>query len=117
MAKAGGSHWLDWPASSCRITVCPIASKRGHVGVAMYSTQTGNSFVALEIRVAVASGTAWAGHFPVRTAGHVLLLCAVYPAAVLVERLGALDHVRGLHEPRPPSTRGRAPAAARTLLS
>lgn len=54
------------------------------------------SFFALEMTVAVASGTACAGHFSTLEPGPVLLLCAEDPAAVLLERLAALAHARSI---------------------
>lgn len=52
------------------------------------------SFLALDMTVAVASGTACAGYFSTLEPGPVLLLCAEDPTAVLLERLAALAHAR-----------------------
>lgn len=63
-------------------------------GILGGAPKTGKSFFALDLAVAVASGTACAGRFAVASAGRVLLLCAEDPAAVLVERLDALARGR-----------------------
>jgi hypothetical protein len=57
--------------------------------------KTGKSFFALELAVAVASGTPGAGRWPVATPGPVLLLAAEDPVAVVVQRLAALAASRG----------------------
>ena len=55
--------------------------------------KAGKSYFALELAVAVASGTAAAGRFAVPTPGPVLL-CAEDPPAVVVRRLAALAAAR-----------------------
>lgn len=54
------------------------------------------SYFALDLCVAVASGTPCAGRFAVAKAGPVLLLCAEDPPAVVSSRLTALAAGRGL---------------------
>jgi RecA-family ATPase len=54
------------------------------------------SYFALELCVAVASGTPCAGYFAVPAKGPVTLLCAEDPHAVVVARLRALVRARGL---------------------
>jgi AAA domain-containing protein/MarR family protein len=58
--------------------------------------KAGKSFLALDLCVAVASGTIGAGHFRVAAACPVTLLCAEDPSAVLAQRLAALARSRSL---------------------
>lgn len=53
------------------------------------------SFFALDLCVAVASGTSCAGRFRVLAPGPVVLLCAEDPNAVISSRLAALARARG----------------------
>lgn len=54
------------------------------------------SFFALDLCVAVASGTSCAGRFRVLSQGPVVLLCAEDPRAVVSSRLAALARARSL---------------------
>lgn len=56
--------------------------------------KAGKSFLALDLCVAVASGTTGAGHFRVEAPCPVTLLCAEDPSAVLAQRLAALARSR-----------------------
>lgn len=58
--------------------------------------KAGKSFLALDLCVAVASGTQAAGHFRVAVACPVILLCAEDPSPVLASRLAALVRSRFL---------------------
>jgi biotin operon repressor len=58
--------------------------------------KAGKSFLALDLCVAVASGTVGAGHFRVGTACPVTLLCAEDPNPVLAQRLTALARSRSV---------------------
>jgi RecA-family ATPase len=62
--------------------------------------KAGKSFLALDLCVAVASGTTGAGYFEVAAACPVTLLCAEDPSPVLAQRLAALarSRSRALHE-------------------
>lgn len=62
----------------------------GAAGILGGAPKSGKSFFALELAVAVASGTAAAGRFAVAAPGPVLLLAAEDPPAVVVQRLAAL---------------------------
>jgi hypothetical protein len=53
------------------------------------------SFFALDLCVAIASGTSCAGRFRVLAPGPVVLLCAEDPHAVISSRLTALSRTRG----------------------
>jgi len=66
----------------------------GGAGILGGAPKTGKSFFALELAVAVASGTPGAGHWAVGTPGPVLLLAAEDPLAVVVQRLAALAAAR-----------------------
>lgn len=66
----------------------------GAAGILGGAPKTGKSFFALELAVAVASGTAAAGHFAVPVSGPVLLCAAEDPPAVVVHRLAALAAAR-----------------------
>ena len=66
----------------------------GAAGILGGAPKTGKSFFALELAVAVASGTPAAGRFPVAAPGPVLLLAAEDPPAVVVQRLAALAAAR-----------------------
>ncbi len=66
----------------------------GAAGILGGAPKTGKSFFALELAIAVASGTPAAGRFPVATPGPVLLLAAEDPPAVVVQRLAALAAAR-----------------------
>jgi hypothetical protein len=56
--------------------------------------KAGKTFLALDLCVAVASGTTGAGHFRVEAARPVSLLCAEDPSPVLAARLAALARSR-----------------------
>jgi hypothetical protein len=62
--------------------------------------KSGKTYLALDLCVAVASGTVAAGHFRVLSARPVTLLCAEGPSPVLAARLAALARSRsvGLQE-------------------
>jgi hypothetical protein len=66
----------------------------GAAGMLGGAPKTGKSFLALELAVAVASGTPAVGRFPVTAPGPVLLLAAEDPPAVVVQRLAALATAR-----------------------
>jgi hypothetical protein len=66
----------------------------GGAGILGGAPKTGKSFFALELAVAVASGTPGAGHWAVTSPGPVLLLAAEDPLAVVVQRLAALAAAR-----------------------
>jgi len=53
------------------------------------------SFFALDLCVAIASGTSCAGAFRVLSPGPTVVLCAEDPHAVICERLAALSRARG----------------------
>jgi hypothetical protein len=65
-------------------------------GILGGAPKSGKSFLALELCVAIASGTPCAGHFPIRCPGPVTLLCVEDPQPVLVERLRALCRARNV---------------------
>lgn len=69
---------------------------RGGAGILGGAPKSCKTFFALDLCVAVASGTACAGHFNVLAPGPVTLLCAEDPHAVLVERLSGLARARDL---------------------
>lgn len=69
---------------------------RAGVGILGGAPKSCKSFFALDLCVAVASATPCAGHYAVDTPGHVTLLCAEDPHAVIASRLGALARARGL---------------------
>lgn len=58
--------------------------------------KSGKTFLALDLCVAVASGTVAAGHFHVLSARPVTLLCAEDPSPVLAARLAALARSRSV---------------------
>jgi len=58
--------------------------------------KSGKSFLALDLCVAVATGTLGAGFFRVAAAGPVMLFCAEDPSPVLASRLRALARSRSL---------------------
>lgn len=66
----------------------------GGAGILGAAPKTGKSFLALELAVAVASGTAAAGRFAVPMPGPVLLCAAEDPPPVVVRRLAALAAAR-----------------------
>lgn len=66
----------------------------GGAGILGGAPKTGKSFFALELAVAVASGTPGAGTWVVAIPGPVLLLAAEDPLAVVVQRLAALAAAR-----------------------
>jgi len=66
----------------------------GGAGLLAGAPKTTKSFFALELAVAVASGTAAAGRFAVPAPGPVLLCAAEDPPAVVVRRLAALAATR-----------------------
>ena len=57
--------------------------------------KTGKSFFALDLCVAIASGTSCAGRFSVLAPGPVVLLCAEDPPPVVSARLTSLARARG----------------------
>jgi hypothetical protein len=67
-----------------------------HSGAAILggAPKAGKSFLALDLCVAVASGTTGAGYFRVEAPRPVTLLCAEDPTAVLAQRLDALARSR-----------------------
>lgn len=68
----------------------------GGAGILGGPPKSGKSFFALDLCVAVASGTPCAGRYAVPIAGRVTLLCAEDPPAVVVARLTSLARSRGL---------------------
>jgi hypothetical protein len=66
----------------------------GAAGILGGAPKTGKSFFALELAIAVASGTPAAGRFAVAAPGPVLLCAAEDPPAVVVHRLAALAAAR-----------------------
>jgi hypothetical protein len=66
----------------------------GAAGILGGAPKTGKSFFALDLAVAVASGTLAAGRFAVPMPGPVLLCAAEDPPAVVVQRLAALAAAR-----------------------
>ncbi len=69
---------------------------RAGAGILGGAPKSCKSFFALDLCVAVASGTPCAGHFHIPEKGPVTLLCAEDPHAVVVSRLRALSCARGL---------------------
>jgi hypothetical protein len=65
-------------------------------GILGGAPKTGKSFFALDLCVAVASGTSCAGRFRAVAPGPVVLLCAEDPHALVYSRLHALARNRGL---------------------
>jgi RecA-family ATPase len=57
--------------------------------------KTGKSFFALDLCVAIASGTSCASRFSVRAPGPVVILCAEDPLPVITARLTSLARARG----------------------
>lgn len=68
----------------------------GGAGILGGAPKSCKSYFALDLCVAVASGTQCAGHFAVPKPGPVLLVCAEDPPAVVSARLGALARGRGV---------------------
>jgi hypothetical protein len=66
------------------------------VGIIGGEPKCGKSFLALELAVSVASGTACLGRFPVARAAHVLLFAAEDPPHVVRERLDGITTARAL---------------------
>jgi len=64
-------------------------------GILGGAPKTGKSFFALDLCVAIASGTSCAGTFRVLLPGPVVVLCAEDPHAVISSRLSALSRARG----------------------
>jgi AAA domain len=64
-------------------------------GILGGAPKSGKSFLALDLCVAIASGTSCAGRFRVLAPGPVVLLCAEDPHAVISSRLTALARARG----------------------
>jgi hypothetical protein len=64
-------------------------------GILGGAPKTGKSFFALDLCVAIASGTACADRFRVLAPGPVVVLCAEDPNAVVTARLTALSRARG----------------------
>lgn len=69
---------------------------KGGAGILGGAPKTGKSFFALDLAISVASATPCAGHFRVGSLAPVVLLSAEDPPAVVVDRLQALVHARGL---------------------
>ncbi len=69
---------------------------RSGVGILGGAPKSCKSFLALELCVAVASATPCAGHFVIPERGHVTLLCAEDPHAVIAARLESLVRGRGV---------------------
>jgi AAA domain len=65
-------------------------------GILGGAPKTGKSFFALDLCVAVASGTSCAGRFRAVAPGPVVLLCAEDPHALVSSRLHALARNRGV---------------------
>jgi biotin operon repressor len=65
-------------------------------GILGGAPKTGKSFLALDLCVAVASGTSCAGRFRATRQGPVVLLCAEDPPALVSARLHALARCRNL---------------------
>jgi hypothetical protein len=59
-------------------------------GILGGAPKSGKSFLALELCVSIASGTACMGQFPIQAPGPVTLLCVEDPPAVVLQRLQAL---------------------------
>ena len=79
---AGATEPLKWIAQGLF-----LESGAGILGGA---PKSGKSFLALELCVAIASGSPCVGQFPIHAAGPVTLLCAEDPQAVVLQRLQAL---------------------------
>jgi hypothetical protein len=100
MSKPNATPYQTLPAAQVADPNTPLAWLLadlvlvGGVGVVGAAPKTGKSFFALELAVAVASGTAALGRFAVPTAGTVLLCAAEDPPAVVVRRLAALAAAR-----------------------
>ena len=60
-------------------------------GILGGAPKSGKSFLALELCVSIASGTACMGQFPIQAPGPVTLLCVEDPPAVVLQRLQALS--------------------------
>lgn len=80
---AGATAPLKWIAQGLF-----LESGAGILGGA---PKSGKSFLALELCVAIASGSPCVGLFPIQAAGPVTLLCAEDPQAVVLQRLQALS--------------------------
>jgi hypothetical protein len=96
------------PAAELAAATAPLAwladglFLQGGAGILGGAPKSGKSFFALDLCVAVASGTPCAGRFAIGGQGRVTLLCAEDPHAVIVQRLGALARSRGLALPELP---------------
>lgn len=66
------------------------------VGFIGGTPKTGKTWLALELAVAVASGQACLGRYPVRQRGHVLVYAAEDTAAAIKERVSAIARFRGV---------------------
>lgn len=94
--------YATMPAAELAATTAPLAwladglFLQGGAGILGGAPKSGKSFFALDLCVAVASGTPCAGRFAIADKGRVTLLCAEDPHAVVVERLRALARARGL---------------------
>jgi len=64
-------------------------------GILGGAPKAGKSFLALDLCVAIASGTSCAGRFRVLAPGPVVLRCAEDPNAVVSSRLSSLARARG----------------------
>jgi AAA domain len=66
------------------------------VGIIGGEPKCGKSFLALDLAVAVASGTPCLRHFPLRQCGPVLLYAAEDAAAIVRQRLEGIAHAAGV---------------------
>lgn len=88
------------PAGELERTTAPLAwivdglFLEAGAGILGGAPKTGKSFLALDLCVAIASGTSCASSFPVLAPGPVVLLCAEDPQAVVSSRLAALARAR-----------------------
>ena len=89
------------PAGELERTTAPLAwiveglFLEAGAGILGGAPKTGKSFFALDLCVAIASGTSCASSFRVLAPGPVVLLCAEDPQAVVSSRLSALARARG----------------------
>jgi AAA domain len=88
------------PAGELERTTAPLAwiveglFLEAGAGILGGAPKTGKSFLALDLCVAIASGTSCASSFRVLAPGPVVLLCAEDPQAVVSSRLTALARAR-----------------------
>src|SRR5271167_1044171 len=67
------------------------------VGIIGGEPKCGKSFLALDLAVAVASGTPCLRHFPTRQSGTVLLYAAEDAAPIVRQRLEGISHAAGIN--------------------